>query len=136
MAESPVGSGGPASRVTSGRAGDASARRQERLAPLIHDLLSWDLVERTEGGTFVLRDDVQRQVKEAADRQSRPVAQVFVGRPCQRCGAAGVTRMVDGVRTCPACSRSAPAAPAPADPPARKPPAHRDSRSWWYPKVG
>ena len=37
--------------------------RLDRLAPLIHQLLAWDLIYRTESGAFLLRDDVQERLQ-------------------------------------------------------------------------
>jgi ribosomal protein L37AE/L43A len=82
-------------------------RRLDRLSPLIHDLLTWDLVHRTDSGAFVLREDVQRRLAEASARQAHSAPEVYVGRPCRRCGRCGVTRMVDGVRLCDPCSHAA-----------------------------
>ncbi len=93
------------SRLGNDAARDARARRLERLIPLVHDLLDWELVVRAADGTFVLADDVQRRLQDAVERQSRPAAQVYFGRPCQRCGATGITRLVDSVRLCAPCGR-------------------------------
>lgn len=83
-------------------------RRLDRLVPLLHELVAWDLVQRAEDGSFVLRPDVQeRLVVLTADRPVRS-AEVFVGRKCQVCGLVRLTRMVDGVRTCSPCSMAAP----------------------------
>lgn len=113
-----------------GNPGDDSARRLERLTPLVHDLLSWHLVARSASGTFVLTDDVQRRLQDAATRQERPVPQVFVGRPCQRCATVAITQMVDGERLCLPCSRPRPAAAAVAEVPMRKHRAHFGPRLW------
>ena len=83
-------------------------RRLDRLVPLLHELVAWDLVERAEDGSFVLRQDVQERLAIlTADRPLRS-AEVFVGRKCQVCGLVRLTRMVDGVRTCSPCSVTAP----------------------------
>ena len=81
-----------------------SARRLDRLAPLLHELLAWDLVRRTESGTFVIPDEVQERLSHLTSLQSGTIAQVYVGRKCGRCGSIRVTRMVDGVRLCSTCS--------------------------------
>jgi hypothetical protein len=79
-------------------------RRLDRLVPLLHELVAWDLVERAEDGSFVLRHDVQERLAVlTADRPLRS-AEVFVGRKCEVCGLVKLTRMVDGVRTCSPCS--------------------------------
>ncbi len=83
-------------------------RRLDRLVPLLHELVAWDLVQRAEDGSFVLRQDVQERLAVlTADRPLRS-AEVFVGRKCQVCGLVRLTRMVDGVRTCSPCSITTP----------------------------
>jgi len=92
-------------RTGQGEGGQAS-RRLEPFSPLLHDLITWDLVCRGESGRFVLRDDVQQWLEEVSARQAASAPpEVYVGRPCQRCGTIGVTRMVTGMRVCDACSR-------------------------------
>lgn len=112
-------------------------KRLDQLSPLIHDLLSWELVVRTEDGGYLLTEDVQQRLAETASRQSHPSAAVYVGRSCQRCGATGVTRLVDGVRACPACAR---APDPPVEPPTELDTGKRRGRSeahtWWNRKVG
>jgi hypothetical protein len=81
-----------------------SARRLDRLAPLLHELLAWDLVRQTESGSFVIPDEVQERLSHLTSLQSGTIAQVYVGRKCGRCGSIRVTRMVDGVRLCSTCS--------------------------------
>lgn len=88
-----------------------SARRLDRLAPLLHELIAWDLVRRTESGGFEIPDEVQERLARLSSLQSGSIAQVYVGRKCGRCGSMRVTRMVDGVRLCSTCSAEA-AAPA------------------------
>ena len=91
-------------------------RRLDRLTPLLHELVSWDLVHADGAGGFVLRQDVQERLAALnADRPPRS-AEVFVGRKCQVCGSVGLTRLVDGVRTCSACSRAALDPDGPVDP--------------------
>lgn len=85
----------------------SSQTRLDRVIPLIRDLLTWDLVERTEPGSYRLRDDVQRWLETEASRQGHPSAAVFIGRSCERCGVVAVTRLVDGARTCAPCGRLA-----------------------------
>ena len=83
-------------------------RRLDRLVPLLHELVAWDLVQRAEDGGFVLRQDVQERLAAlTADRPLRS-AEVFVGRKCEVCGLVRLTRMVDGLRTCSPCSKTAP----------------------------
>jgi hypothetical protein len=78
--------------------------RMDRMGPLVHELIAWDLVHRNESGAFVLNDDIQQRLQEASARQWTARPEVYVGRPCQRCGSTGVTRMVEDVRLCDACS--------------------------------
>jgi hypothetical protein len=76
----------------------------DRMGPILRDLVSFGLVERTETGRFELREDVQRWLAEAFVRSGPPgTAEVFVGRQCQRCGNTGVTRLVEGIRICASC---------------------------------
>jgi ribosomal protein L37AE/L43A len=81
-----------------------SARRLDRLAPLLHELIAWDLVRRTESGTFEIPEEVQERLAHLSSLQSGSIAQVYVGRKCGRCGSMRVTRMVEGVRLCSTCS--------------------------------
>jgi hypothetical protein len=111
-------------------------RRLDRLSPILHDLLAWDLVFRTESGSFVLRDDVQRWLAEALVRQSRSAPEVYVGRPCQRCGSCGVTRMVGEVRLCDPCSQMPAIQPTDElETKTHKRRGHHDVR-WWGRKAG
>lgn len=82
----------------------ATARRLDRLAPLLHELIAWDLVRRTESGGFEIPDEVQERLAHLSSLQSGSIAQVYVGRKCGRCSSMRVTRMVDGVRLCSTCS--------------------------------
>ncbi len=88
------------------------SRRLGRIAPLIHELVAWDLVYRSEGGAFLLRDDVQQRLYEMSAVAAAPTAQVFVGRKCEVCGLVRVTRIVDGSRVCGVCSKPAVTPPA------------------------
>jgi hypothetical protein len=81
-----------------------SARRLDRLAPLLHELITWDLVRRTDSGRFEIPDEVQERLARLSTLPSGSIAQVYVGRKCGRCGLIRVTRMVDGVRLCAPCS--------------------------------
>ncbi len=93
--------------MRSAEAVDDPKRQLDRLVPLLHELVSWDLVRRTEDGSFVLRQDVQERLAVlTADRPIRS-AQVYVGRKCELCGLVRLTRMVDGVRICSTCSKTA-----------------------------
>ena len=126
--------------ASSPAAPDDRTKRLDQLSPLIHDLLAWELVNRTDTGEFVLCGDVQSRLAELSARQVHPSPAVYVGRPCAHCGATGVTRLVDGVRACPSCA---------ATPPVEVPPptalesvaTHKrrergESHSWWAHKVG
>jgi len=109
----------------------------ERLTPLIHDLLTWDLVRRSDSGGFELREDVQQRLEELSSSRSVHAAEVYVGRRCERCGALSVTRLVGGMRTCSNCSSaldrpSASIGDEPAPPDAPPVP----SRSRWHRKAG
>lgn len=109
--------------------------RMEHIAPLVHELITWDLVYRTESGAFVLRDDVQRRLQEASARLAKSTPEVYVGRPCQRCGAHGVTRLVGEVRLCESCNRTSVVGDAvPQGRPSRR--GRHDGRSWWSHKAG
>jgi len=107
-------------------------RRLDQLSPLIHELIAWELVHRDESGDFVLHDDVQQRLREVAALRPQSIAQVYVGRQCERCGVVGVTRLIDGTRICAACSRAALETDAE---PASEKPAGR-SRSRWHRKAG
>ena len=87
--------------------------RLDRLGPLLHELLTWDLVYRSESGAFLLRDDLQQRLDEMSLLQTRSTTQVYVGRPCEHCGVVAVTRLVDGTRACAACRESTHATPVP-----------------------
>jgi hypothetical protein len=112
-----------------------AGRRLDRMGPLVHELIAWDLVVRTESGTFVLSDDVQRRLQETSARQWTSTPEVYVGRTCHRCGASGVTRMVGEARLCDACSRASVAEVEPEHRPSRRHGRH-DGRSWWGHKAG
>jgi hypothetical protein len=97
---------------------DDPKRRLDQLVPLLHELVTWDLVRQGDDGSFVLRDDVQERLAIlASDRPARS-AQVYIGRKCERCARVTLTRMVDGSRVCASCSRTALADPAPDGAPA------------------
>lgn len=113
------------------------ARRLDRLAPLIHELIAWDLVHRSESGDYVLQDDVQTRLRELSALRPQPTAQVYIGRLCQRCGVVGVTRLVDNTHVCASCNRSA-AIDASADPPSipSEGTGRHEGRSRWHRKAG
>jgi len=52
-------------------------RRLERLAPLVHDLIAWDLVYKSESGTFLLRDDVQTRLREISVQTQSTAPRVY-----------------------------------------------------------
>lgn len=112
-------------------------RRLDRLGPLVHELIAWDLVYRNESGIFVLRDDVQQRLQDASARQRTARPEVYVGRPCQRCGSTGVTRMVEDARLCETCSQVSVVADAdPHEGRRSKRHGRHDGRSWWGRKAG
>jgi len=111
-----------------------SARRLDRLAPLLHELIAWDLVRQTDTGAFEIPEDVQVRLRQLSALQNGSIAEVYVGRKCGRCGSMRVTRMVDGVRLCSTCSAEASAPPVPDEPPACE--VRRGGRSRWHRKAG
>jgi ribosomal protein L37AE/L43A len=114
-----------------------SARRLDRLAPLLHELLAWDLVRQTESGSFVIPDEVQERLSHLTSLQAGSIAQVYVGRKCGHCGSIRVTRMVEGVRLCSTCSAELASPSAAVEPEstvaARK---GHHGRSRWHRKAG
>lgn len=114
---------------------DAS-RPLERLAPLIHELVAWDLIYRSASGTYQLREDVQRHLQERSAVSPSGPAQVFVGRKCDVCGTVTVTKLVNGSRICGVCSQAsgltspptAPVAPGPST--ERRSTEDRSRRPW------
>ena len=114
-----------------------SARRLDRLAPLLHELIAWDLVRQTESGAFEIPEEVQERLAQLTSLQSGSIAQVYVGRKCGRCGSMRVTRMVDGVRLCSTCSAEVAAPSADSEPEtvvgSRK---GHAGRSWWHRNAG
>ena len=94
-AEHPVG-------LATGAATD-QVRRLENLAPLIHQLIAWGLVYRSDDGDYVLIEEVKRRLGEMSSLEP-PVAQVYVGRACESCNAISLTRLIDGSRLCATCS--------------------------------
>jgi hypothetical protein len=112
-----------------------NAQRLDRLAPLIHQLLAWDLVTRTESGTYELRADVQQRLQEISAIAAPATAQVYLGRKCETCGLVRATRMVDGHRVCGPCSLAAAetTAAVPEAEPGRT--EHHGIRSRWHRKA-
>ncbi len=108
-----------------------SGRRLDAVAPLIHQLITWDIVTLTDSGTFVLQDDVQQRLQEISAAQPHSTAAVYVGRMCQRCGRIGVTRLVDGELLCSSCN-----APELVETPAEPPSGSSHRRSRWHRKAG
>ncbi len=113
-----------------------SARRLDRLAPLLHELIAFDLVRRTESGGFEIPEEVQERLARLSSLQSGTIAQVYVGRKCDRCGSMRVTRMVDGVRLCATCSSEVSAPPEPTEPEAGKGARNGHGRGRWHRKAG
>jgi hypothetical protein len=89
---------------------DDPKRRLDRLVPLLHALVAWDLVRRSEDGSFVLRDDVQERLAVLSSERPVRAAEVYIGRRCERCERVVLTRMVDGSRICSSCHRDSLAA--------------------------
>ncbi len=83
---------------------DDPKRQLDRLVPLLHELVAWDLVRRADDGSFVLRDDVQERLAILSSERPNRSAQVYIGRKCERCERVTLTRMVDGTRICSTCS--------------------------------
>ncbi len=83
---------------------DDPKRQLDRLVPLLHELVAWDLVRRADDGSFVLRDDVQARLAILSSERPNRSAQVYIGRKCERCERVALTRMVDGTRICSTCS--------------------------------
>jgi len=110
----------------------AGRGRLEHLGPMIHELIAWDLVAQLDTGTFVLREDVQHRLGEVWALQSRAAPEVFIGRPCDRCGIVGVTRLVGESRLCTGCRESIDTSRSSANPPVA--PSHgrgrRAGRKW------
>jgi hypothetical protein len=111
-----------------------SARRLDRLAPLLHELIAWDLVRQTDTGAFEIPEEVQERLRRLSALQNGSIAEVYVGRKCGRCGSMRVTRMVDGVRLCSTCSAEVSAPPIPDEPPPVE--GRRGGRSRWHRKAG
>ncbi|MGA3147494.1 MAG: hypothetical protein ABSF33_08455 [Acidimicrobiales bacterium] len=111
------------------------AQRLDRLAPLIHQLLAWDLVTRSESGAYVLQDDVQERLQAMSAVPAPVTAQVYLGRKCETCGLVRATRMVEGARVCGPCSVAASEAVAPAPDAGPDRPEHHGIRARWHRKA-
>lgn len=81
----------------------ATATSLDRFTPLIHELIAWDLIYRSDDGEYKLRDDIQRLLAERSLTTPTGPPEMFIGRKCQRCYRMTVTRMVDGSRVCSNC---------------------------------
>jgi ribosomal protein L37AE/L43A len=129
----PPNGSGPVAAVSAAE----SARRLDRLAPLLHELIAWDLVRQTESGSFEIPEEVQERLAQLSSLQSGSIAQVYVGRKCGRCGSMRVTRMVDGVRLCSTCSAEVAAPSVDTEPEAADgTPKGHHGRSRWHRKAG
>lgn len=93
-----------AERTTVALPGGSEGRRLEHLTPVVHELIAWDLVYRSESGGFQLREDVERRLDDLLARQAHATTLVYLGRPCERCGVVTTTRVVDNARVCVTCS--------------------------------
>jgi hypothetical protein len=130
-------SGDPAEPITVPVAlgtGTAS-QRLDRLSPLIHQLLAWDLIYQSETGTYLLRDDVQQRLQAMVPASAPPTAEVYLGRKCQSCGSVRATRLVDGSRVCELCRLSASVAPPPMPDAGPADSEHHGIRSRWHRKA-
>jgi hypothetical protein len=96
---------GPEDAVSTGWVRDPG-HSLERLAPLIHELIAWDLVYRSSSGSYQLREDIRKHLEDMSESSVSPTPQVFIGRKCEVCGSLRVTRLIEGVRTCAVCSGS------------------------------
>ena len=111
------------------------AQRLDRLAPLIHQLLAWDLVARSESGDYELRDDVQQRLQEIGAVPIPATAEVYLGRKCQTCGLVRATRMVDGSRVCGPCSNAPTETVSPVPDVGPDRPGHQGIRGRWHRKA-
>jgi hypothetical protein len=90
-------------------------RINDRLPSLVHELLYYRMVERTEAGTWVLRPELEAAL-EAQHLATVPATghRVFVGLRCEVCSRRTVTSMVEGRRLCQSCATADPTAGPPA----------------------
>jgi hypothetical protein len=80
-------------------------RGRDRLPSLLHELVDYDMVERTAEGTWVLRTELQSALEAHQTTTTRGERRVFVGLHCEACGVRTMTSMVDGRRLCPPCAQ-------------------------------
>jgi hypothetical protein len=79
-------------------------RMQARLPSLVHELIHYELVERTAPGVWHLKGDVQALFEQgAAVTAVEQPDRLFIGLRCQGCGVRDTTALVRGRRLCPAC---------------------------------
>lgn len=81
----------------------------EQFDPLLRNMIAWNLVEESEGGTWELRPEVAERLSSLAvyTRHSQPTEVVYFGRVCAGCKSNGLTRMKDGQYVCDDCRRAA-----------------------------
>lgn len=81
----------------------------ERFDPLLRNLLSWGLVERTAEGGWRLRPETHARLDRLAHVTDRAEASeiVYFGHSCASCRSSGMTRLRDGVYLCDSCRRAA-----------------------------
>jgi hypothetical protein len=77
-----------------------------RLRPLMHELMDCQLVERFAPGVWMLKGDVQGLLEDEyrGAHESRG-NRIFIGLRCELCGVRAITSLVDGRRTCSACTQ-------------------------------
>ena len=80
-------------------------RMNDRLPSLVHELLYYRAVERTDAGTWVLRPELESALEAQHLATMSPNGhRVFVGLRCEQCTRRTVTSMVDGRRLCQSCA--------------------------------
>ncbi len=100
----------------------------ERFDPLLRNMLAWNLVEETEGGSWTLRPEVAERLNGLVryTRTSQPSEVVYFGHTCAGCKSNGLTRLRDGQYLCDDCRKAADLAavatllPEPENPKARR----------------
>lgn len=85
--------------------GITDRRTSHRLPSLLHELVHYDLVEKSDAGSWVLRSEVQSSLDNLVGTQVEDERLVFVGLRCQRCGIRTVTSLVEDVRLCDPCAK-------------------------------
>ncbi|HVC14655.1 MAG TPA: hypothetical protein VND62_07325 [Acidimicrobiales bacterium] len=80
----------------------------ERFDPLLRNMLSWNLLERTDRG-WDLRPEVADRLNSLAKITTRdePTEVVYFGHTCVGCKSNGLTRLRDGQYLCDDCQRAA-----------------------------